>query len=118
MTALRDVTHRTAAMRATVLYSGDAPHGIVEGEVEDLDVEVNGVASQVAFGPAPVRVFDDEAGRGGQNKIARLAFDELESALLQERNQKDEPGGADLFAVPTEAFRRGVGHSLFSSKIG
>jgi hypothetical protein len=63
-------------------------------------VEVDGVAGEVAFGPAPVTVFYDQAGIGGQNKIARLAFDELESALLEERNQWDQPGGADFFARP------------------
>ena len=60
---------------------GDEPHGVVEGEAEDLDVEVNGVAGEVALRPEPVAVFDDEAGIGGQNKIARLAWDDLESAL-------------------------------------
>jgi len=68
----------------------------MEGQAENLDVEVNGVASEVAFGPAPVTVFDDEAGIGGQNKIAGLAGDELESVLLQQRHQRREPGGADL----------------------
>jgi hypothetical protein len=63
-----------------ILWANDLAHGIVEGQAEHLDVEVNGVAGEVAFGPAPVTVFDDEAGIGGQNKIARLAFDELESA--------------------------------------
>ena len=32
----------------------DLAHGVVEGQPEDLDVEVNGVASQIAFWPAPV----------------------------------------------------------------
>ena len=61
-------------------------HGVVEGQAEDLDVEVNGVAGQIAFGPAPVAVFDDETGVGGQNKIARLAGDEFQ--LVR------QPGGA------------------------
>ena len=72
----------------------------MEGQAEDLDVEVDGVAGQVAFGPAPVAVFDDEAGIGGQNEIARLACDELESALLEQRDQRGEAGGADLLARP------------------
>ena len=59
----------------------------MEGEAENLDVEVDGVAGEVAFGPAPVAVVDDEAGIGGHNKVARLAFDELVSALLEEWNQ-------------------------------
>ena len=66
-----------------LLCAGDLAHGVVEGQAEDLDMEVNGVAGQVAFGPAPVAVFDDEAGISGQNKIAGLACDELESAFLQ-----------------------------------
>jgi len=77
----------------------------VEGQAENLDMEVNGVAGQVAFGPAPVTVFDDEAGKGGQNKIARLVCDELKAAFFQERNQRGDAGGADLLARPAWAFR-------------
>ena len=43
----------------------------MEGQAEDLDVEVDGVAGELAFGPAPVAVFDDEAGIGGQNEVVR-----------------------------------------------
>ena len=94
----------------------------MEGQAEDLDVEVNGVAGEVAFRPAPVAVFDDEAGIGGQTKITRLAGGELESAFFQERNQRGEPGGADLFAGPARGgrphgFKRWVGHSLFSNGV-
>ncbi len=67
-------------------------HGVVEGQAEDLDVKVNGVAGEVAFGPAPVGVFDDETRHGGQNKIAGLPCDELEAALLRQRRQRGEPG--------------------------
>ena len=106
---------------AAGLGAGDLAHGIVEGQAEDLDVEVNGVASEVAFGPAPVGVFDDEAGIGGQNKIAGRLGNELESALLKQRHQRCQPGGADLFARPPWALRttmrRWVGHSLFSSGV-
>jgi hypothetical protein len=63
----------------------------VEGQAKDLDVEVNGVASQIAFGPAPITVFYDQSRIGGQDKVARLAFDELESALLQERDERGQP---------------------------
>ena len=80
----------------------DLAHGVMEGQAEDLDVEVNGVAGEIAFGPAPVAVFDDEAGIGGQNKIARLAGDELESALLEQRHQRGQPGSADLLARSTK----------------
>lgn len=59
----------------------------MEGKAEHLHVKVNGVAGEVALGPAPVTVFDDEAGIGGQNEIACLARQELESARLQEPNQ-------------------------------
>lgn len=86
-------------------------------KAEDLDVEVDGVAGQIPFGPAPVAVFDDETGIGGQNKIARLAGDELESALLQRWRQWGQPGGADLFARPARAFKRGAGHSLSSNGV-
>ena len=39
-------------------------HGVVEGEAQDLDEEVDRVAGQVALGPAPITVFDDETGEG------------------------------------------------------
>ncbi len=86
---------------AGLLCAGDLAHGVVEGQAEDLDVEVNGVAGQIAFRPAPVAVFDDEAGIGGQATIARLAGDELESALLEQRHQRCQPGGADLLPRPS-----------------
>ena len=47
---------------AAGLCAGDLAHGVMEGQAEDLDMKVNGVAGQVAFGPAPVAVFDDETG--------------------------------------------------------
>jgi hypothetical protein len=106
---------------ASGLCSGDLAHGVVEGQAEDLDVEVNGVPGQISFRPAPVAVFDDETGKGGQDKIASLAGDELESVLLQQRNQRSQPGGADLFARPPwvlrTTMRRWVGHSLFSNAV-
>jgi hypothetical protein len=37
----------------------------VEREADDLDVEVDGVAVEVALGPALVRLLDDEAGISG-----------------------------------------------------
>jgi len=95
----------------------DVPHGVVEGQAEDLDMEVNGVAGEVALRPAPVAVFDDEAGIRWQNIIAGFARDELESALLEQRNQRNDPGGADLLATPSLIFKRWVGHSLFSNGV-
>jgi hypothetical protein len=84
---------------AVVLWqAGDESHGVVEGQAEDLDAEVDGVASQIALRPAPIAVFDDEAGIGGQNEIARVLREDLESALLEQRGQRGQPGGADLFA--------------------
>ena len=86
---------------AAGLLTGNLAHGVVEGQAEDLDVEVDGIASEVAFGPAPVTVFDDEAGIGGQNKIARLACDELESVFLEQWRQGRESRGANLLARPS-----------------
>lgn len=80
------------------LRLGDVAHGLVEGQAKDLDVEVNGVAGEVALGPAPVAVFDDETGKSRQDKIARLCRDELQAAFLQERNQWSDSCGADLLA--------------------
>jgi len=54
---------------ARELGAGDLAHGVVEGEAEDLDKEVDGVAGQVALGPAPVTVFDQEALVGGQLEV-------------------------------------------------
>ena len=98
--------------------SGDLAHGVVEGQAEDLNAEVNGVAGEVALWPAPIAVFDDEAGIGGQNKVARLAGDELESSFLEQRREGRQPGGADLLARPAGGFKRGVGHSLSSNGVG
>jgi hypothetical protein len=44
-------------------------------------MEVNGVAGELSFRPAPAAVFDDGAGIGGQNRIARLAGGENGSVL-------------------------------------
>jgi hypothetical protein len=85
--------------------AGDLAHGVVEGQAEDLDVEVDGIAGEIAFRPAPVAVFDDEAGIGGQAEVAGLAGDELESVLLQQRHQRGQPGGADLLPRPPWAWR-------------
>lgn len=73
----------------------------MEGQAEDLDVEVNGVAGEVTLRPAPVTVFDDEAGIGWQNKVARLLGDELEPAFLEQWDQRGGAGGADLLARPS-----------------
>ena len=97
--------------------SGDLAHGVVEGQAQDLDAEVNGIAGQISFRPAPIAVFDDEAGIGGQNIIIRLLRHDLEAAFLEQWNQRGQSGRADLFAGPAGGFKRGVGHSLSSSGV-
>jgi hypothetical protein len=52
-------------------------HGLVKGEAQDLNKEVNGVAGPVPLGPAPIAVFDDQAGKGGQQEVARALFEQL-----------------------------------------
>jgi len=47
-------------------------HGLGKGQTQDLDEEVDGVAGPVAFGPAPIAVFGDQAGNGGQDQVAGL----------------------------------------------
>ena len=83
-----------------VLHPGDGAHGVVEAQAENLDEQVDGIAGQIPFGPAPVAVFKEESGMGGQFKVARLSFEEWEAAPLKERNERCQPGGADLFAGP------------------
>ena len=34
----------------------------MKGQAEDFDAKVDGVARQIALGPAPVAVLDDETG--------------------------------------------------------
>lgn len=109
---------RSVTTPADGLGSSDLAHGVVEGQPQHLDMEVNGITGEVTFRPAPVAVFDDETGIGWQNKIARLALDQLQAALLQQRHQRGQARGADLLARPARAFKRGAGHSLFSSGVG
>ena len=98
------------------LRSRDLAHGVVEGQAEDLGTEVDGVAGQIALGPAPIGVFDDQTGIGGQAKIASLAFDQLETTLLEQWGQRHYTGGADLLARPP-GIRGGVGRSHFASGV-
>ena len=108
-------------MPAVRLCCSDLAHGVMEGHAENLDVEVYGVAGEISFRPAPVAVFDDETGIGGQDKIVRLACDKLESALLQQWKQRSQSGGAYLFARPAlglgTIMGRWVDHSLFSNEV-
>jgi len=78
--------------------AGNLAHGVVEGETEYFDKEVDGVAGEIALRPAPVAFFDDEAGKGGQDEIARIARDQLEILFFEQRRKWSEPCGADLFA--------------------
>ncbi len=37
-------------------------------------MEVDGVAGEVAFGPPPVAILDDETGKAGQKVVGRFFF--------------------------------------------
>jgi hypothetical protein len=63
----------------------------VERQAKDEDVEVNGVTGEVALWP----VFDAETGKGRQSRIARLAGEDSESVLLQQRHRRGQPSGTD-----------------------
>ena len=68
-----------------LLLAGDnLAHGVVKRQAEHAHEEVNGVAGQIAFGPAPVTVFDDKAGISGQGKVARLAWEELHPVFFEQ----------------------------------
>jgi len=99
------------------LRAGDLAHSVVEGQTEDLDKEVNGVAGQVALGPAPVAVFDEQARISGYFKVVCGALDELEPSFLEQGRQRGHSGGTDLVAAPAWAgFVRGLGcHGRFSN---
>ena len=60
-------------------FAGDVVHGLVEGQPQDLDKEVDGVTFQAASVPVPIGFLDDEAGEGGQLQVARLLLDQLEA---------------------------------------
>ena len=98
---------------------GDLLHGVVEGQTQDVHEKVDGVAGEVALWPPPIGVFDEESLEGRQLEVARVFFEELQSLLLQQGNQQDLPGRADLFAAPAGRWvRRGRGcHSLSSNEV-
>jgi len=56
---------------------------------------------------------------GGEEEVLGFAFDKDEAALLEERREWDEAGGADLLAGPAGqlGFTLG-GHGSFSSGVG
>ena len=103
----------TAGLRAD-----DRAHGVVEGQAEHLHVEVDGVAGQATFGPAPVGVFDEQSFVRLDLEVAAAAFPQDQSALFQQRRQLGQPGSADLFARPAGFFKGGIGHGLFASGVG
>jgi len=72
----------------------------MEGHAEHLDEKVDCVAAQVALGPAPIRVFDDEPGECGQQEVAAALFDELEPAFFEQGHEGRHAGGANLFPAP------------------
>ena len=53
--------------------SGDFAHGLMKGQAEDLDKEVDGVAGKLPLRAAPVAVFDQQARIGGQFEVIRRA---------------------------------------------
>ena len=66
----------------------------MEGKAEDA--EVDDVSGEVAFGPAPVAVFYDEAGIGGQDKVAPASRSANWSPPLEERNPQGHACGAEF----------------------
>jgi hypothetical protein len=54
----------------------------VEGKALDFHEEVDGVACQASFWPAPIRVLYDETAANGDFEVVRRAFDELEAPLF------------------------------------
>ena len=81
--------------RALLSHGVNLAHGVVEGQAEDLNAEVNGVASEVALRPPPIAVFDDEVGIGGQNETVRILRDDVESALLEQRHHGCQAGARE-----------------------
>ena len=93
----------------------------MEGSPEHLDVEVDGVAALISFGPAPITFFYDETGEVGHQKVASSGLDEEVSTFFQQRGEIGFSGLADLLTSPRwDRFLcvRGVGHSLSSSGVG
>jgi hypothetical protein len=56
----------------------------MEGKPQHPDEVINGIAGQVALGPAPIAVLDDETGISGQDEIAGFLEDELESLFCEQ----------------------------------
>lgn len=60
---------RTGIVLRKGSWAEDLAHGIVEAHAEDLDKEVDGVAVEIALGPAPVAFLDQESRKGGQLEV-------------------------------------------------
>ena len=70
----------------------------MERQAENLDEEVNGIASEVALGPAPITIFKQEALVRRQFEVAGGLFGELKAPPLEQRGQGSYAGGSDLLA--------------------
>jgi hypothetical protein len=76
----------------------------VERQLQHFHAEVDGVAAcragalrrlgEIAFRPAPIAVFEDEAGITVDGVVAGVALPEVESATLEERDDGRQTGGA------------------------
>ena len=71
--------------------AGDLSHGVVEGQVQDFDAEVDGIAREVALGPPPVAVLDDQTRIVRHGVISRFTFLEPESPPLEQREDRSHP---------------------------
>jgi hypothetical protein len=65
--------------------SNDGLHGLMERKPQNLNMEVNGIAREIAYWPAPVTVFEDETREGGQNEVAPSLFEQLEVCASEAR---------------------------------
>ncbi len=72
----------------------------MEGEAKDLNKEVDGVTGQIALGPSPVGVLEDQPRVGGQLEITGLQLDELEATVLEQWEERCLAGGPDLLPGP------------------
>ncbi|HEY6182195.1 MAG TPA: hypothetical protein VIW67_08115 [Terriglobales bacterium] len=87
------------------LGPGDFAHGVVEVQAQDLNEEVDGVAGQLALGPSPVAVLDDQTRIGGQLVVAGFPFDELECRVFAGA-EREGRGGRRGFVRDSRAERR------------
>ena len=103
-----------------LLGLGDLAHSLMEGEAENLDKEVDGIASQVTLRPAPVAVFEEQALVSGQFEVAGGQLEELEAAFLEQGDQGSQASGADLLARPAGSWgtaKGGVYRSHFANGV-